>query len=54
MLPVALHGCEAWPLILREKNRLKVFEDRMPTRIFGPQRVEIIGGGRKLHNKKSS
>jgi hypothetical protein len=33
---VVLYGCEKWSLTLREKNRLRVFENRMLRRIFGP------------------
>jgi hypothetical protein len=35
---VVLYGCETWSLILREKHRLRVFENRVLRRIFGPQR----------------
>jgi hypothetical protein len=35
ILPAALYGCESWSLILREENRLRVFENRVPRRIFG-------------------
>jgi hypothetical protein len=27
ILPVVLHGCETWPLTLREEDRLRVFEN---------------------------
>jgi hypothetical protein len=33
-------------------RRLRVFENRVLRRIFGPKRDEIIGGRRKLHNKE--
>jgi hypothetical protein len=39
---------------MRAKCRLKVFENRMLRRIFGPKRDEIIGGCRKLHNEELS
>jgi hypothetical protein len=35
-----------------EKHRLRVFENRVLRRIFGPKRDEIIGGWRKLHNEE--
>jgi hypothetical protein len=35
---------------LREEDRLRVFENRVLRRIFGPERDEVIGGWRKLHN----
>jgi hypothetical protein len=37
---------------LREEYRLKVSENRVLRRIFGPKRVEVIGGWRKLHNEE--
>jgi hypothetical protein len=43
ILPVALYGCEAWSLILREERRLKVFENRVLRRVFGPKRYEVTG-----------
>jgi hypothetical protein len=39
-------------LILREENRLKVFENRVLRRIFGTKRDEVTGGCRKLHNEE--
>jgi hypothetical protein len=41
ILPVVLCGCENWSLILREESRLKVFENRVLRRIFGPERDEL-------------
>jgi hypothetical protein len=52
ILPVVLYGCETWSLILREERRLRVFENRMLRRIFGPKRDEVKGEWRKLHNKE--
>jgi hypothetical protein len=45
---VVLYGCETWSLTVREEHRLRIFENRMLKRIFGPKRNEIIGGWRKL------
>jgi hypothetical protein len=39
-------------LTLREEHRLRVFENRVLRRIFGPKRYEVTGGWRKLHNKE--
>jgi hypothetical protein len=36
ILPVVLHGYETWSLILRETHELRVFENRVLRRIFGP------------------
>jgi len=52
ILPVVLFGCETWSLTLREERRLRVFENRVLRRIFGPKRDEVIGEWRKLHNEK--
>jgi hypothetical protein len=49
ILPVVLYGCENWSLTLREEHRLKVSENRVLRRIFGPKREED-GSWRKLHN----
>jgi hypothetical protein len=40
-MPVILHGCETWALILREEYRLRVFENRVLRRIFGQKRGEV-------------
>ena len=50
-LSVVLYGCETWSLILREEHRLKLFENRVLRRIFGPRRDEVTEEWRKLHNK---
>jgi hypothetical protein len=52
ILPVILYGCETWTLTLREKHRLRVFENKVLRRIFGPKRDEVTGGWRKLHNEE--
>jgi hypothetical protein len=52
ILPVVLYGCETWSLTLREEHRMRVFENRVLRRIFGPKRDEVTGGWRKLHNEE--
>jgi hypothetical protein len=52
ILPVVLYGCETWSLALREEHRLRVFENRVLRRIFGPKRDEVTGEWRKLHNEE--
>jgi hypothetical protein len=47
-----LYGCETWSLTLREERRLRLFENRVLKRIFGPKRDEVTGRRRKLHNKE--
>ena len=51
VLPVELYGCETWSLTLREECRLKVFENRMLRRIFGPKKDEN-GEWRRFHNEE--
>jgi hypothetical protein len=52
ILPVVLYGCETWSLTLREEHTLRVFENRVLRRIFGPKRDEVTGEWRKLHNEE--
>jgi hypothetical protein len=43
ILPVILYGCETWSLMLGEERRLRMFENRVLRRIFGPKRDEVKG-----------
>ena len=43
ILPVVLYGCETWSLTLREERRLRVFENRVLSRVFGSKRGEVTG-----------
>jgi hypothetical protein len=52
ILPVVLYGCETWSLTLREEKWLRVFENRVLRRVFGPKSDEVTGEWRKLHNEK--
>jgi len=52
ILSVVLYGCETWLLTLRGECRLRVFENRVLRRIFGPKRDEVTGEWRKLHNEE--
>jgi len=51
ILPVVLYGCEIWSLTLREECTLRVFENRVLRRIFGPKRDKVTGEWRKLYNE---
>jgi hypothetical protein len=44
ILCFVLYACETWSLKLREGNRLRVFDNRVLKRIFGPKREEVAGG----------
>jgi hypothetical protein len=52
ILPVVLYGCETWALTLWEEHRLRVFENRVLRRIFGPKRDEVTGKWMKSHNEE--
>ena len=50
ILPVVLYGCETLTLTLREERGLRVFDNTVLSRIFGPKRDKVTGEWRKLHN----
>ena len=54
ILPVVLYGCETWSLTLREERSLRVFENRVLRRVFGPKRDEVTEEWRKLHTEELS
>jgi hypothetical protein len=52
IMPVVLYGCETWLLTLREEFRLKMFENRVLNKIFGPKKDEVTGRWKRLHKKE--
>jgi hypothetical protein len=52
ILPIVLYGCQTWSLTLRGEYRLRLFENRVLRRIFGPKRDDLTGEWRKLHNEE--
>jgi hypothetical protein len=52
LLPVILYECETWSLTLMEEHRLRVFENRVLRRIFGPKRDEVTREWRKFHSEE--
>jgi hypothetical protein len=52
LLPEALYECVTWSLSLREEHRMRVFENMVLRRIFGPKRDKVTGEWRKLHSEK--
>ena len=52
IFPVVSYGCETWSLTLREEMKLRVFENMVLRRIFGPRRDEVTGEWRRLHNEE--
>jgi hypothetical protein len=47
-----VYGCKTWSLAIREERRLRLFENRLLRRIFGPKKDEVTGDWRKLHNEE--
>jgi hypothetical protein len=43
ILPLVLYGCETWSPTRREERRLRVFENRVLRRVFGPKMDEVTG-----------
>ena len=52
ILPVVLYGCVTWSLTLREEHMFKVFENEVWRRIFVPNRDEVTGECRNIHNEE--
>jgi hypothetical protein len=52
ILPVVLYGCETWSLTLREEHGLRVFENRVLRRTFGPKMDDVTAEWRKLHSEE--
>ena len=53
-LSVVLYGCEAWSLTAREERKLRVFENMVLRRIFGPRRDEVTREWRRFRGAKWS
>ena len=51
-ITIILPGCETWSLTLREERKLRVFENMVLRRIFGPRKDEVTGEWRRLHNEE--
>jgi hypothetical protein len=54
ILPVVLYGCKTWSLTLREEHRLRVFENRVLKRLFGPKREEYCSWIKLYHDELKS
>jgi len=52
ILPVDLYGCETWSLTLWEERKLRVFENMVLRRIFGPRRDKVTGEWRRRYNEE--
>jgi hypothetical protein len=51
IFPIVLYGCETWSPTLRVEWKLRVFENMVLRRIFGPRRDEVMGEYRRLHTR---
>ena len=51
-MPIVLYGRVTWSLTVGRQRRLRVVENSLLTRIFGPERDQIIRNWRKLHRKE--
>ena len=52
ILSVVLYGFESWSVRMREERSLRVFENMVLRRIFGPKSDKVTGEWRKLHNEE--
>ena len=52
ILSVVLYGSENWSLVSMEERRLKISDNTMLRRIFGPERGEVAREWRKQHNEE--
>jgi len=52
IFPVVVYGCKTWSLKLREKHKMRVFENRALRRIFGSKRDEVTGEWKRPHNEE--
>jgi len=52
ILPVILYGCESWSRTLSDEHKLRVFENKVLRKIYGPKRGATTGEWRRLHNEK--
>ena len=50
IIPSVLYGSETWSFTLREEKKLRIFENKILRKIFGPKRGEQTGEWRKAHN----
>ena len=52
VLLIVFYGCETWLMTLREEHRLRMLENRVLRRIFGPRKNKVTGEWRRLHNEE--
>ena len=52
ILPIVFYGCGTWSLTSREERRLRMFDNGVLRRIFGPKRDEVTQEWRELHTEE--
>jgi hypothetical protein len=52
ILLVVLYGCETWSPTFTEEKKLRVSENMVLRRIFGPMRDKVMGEWRRWHNEE--
>jgi hypothetical protein len=52
ILPVVWYGCDTWSITLREELCLRVYENGVLRKVFGPKRDALTGGWRKLYDEE--
>ena len=53
ILPVVFYGCETWSLKFQEERKLRVFDNMVLRRIFGPRRKEVTGGMEEIAKREA-
>jgi len=53
-LPVVFNGCKTWLFTMGKECRMRVSENRVLRRIFGPKSDKVTGEWSKLHNDELS
>ena len=51
-MSLTMYGCETWSLKTRKERRLRLFENRVLKRVFGPKRDKVTVEWRKVHNEE--
>ena len=52
ILPLVLNWCETWSLTMKEERRVRLFENRVLRRVFGPKTEDVTGEWRTLHKEE--
>ena len=47
-----MYGCETWSVALKGEHRPRLLQNRLLRKIFGPERNEMTGNQRRLHDEE--